>query len=320
MPIFQRTIKLALATCLAVWLAHVLHLLYPTAAGSITILSLLDTRRASFKTAWDRLWSTILALVIGMSAFTLLGFNLWALGLYLSIYVPIAYKTNLSAWIPPCTVLVLHFFQEKTISWPLFTNAMCLFFIGAGLALLVNLYMPSQNKKIQEFHRTVERELKAILQAFHDFLEDKSLSPIEELITQLDQTLSNALHIVYLDRHNQVFRQTDYQVHYFEMRQAQSRILREMAQSFTDCPMNAQEKQAFAEIFQLTEKQLSQTNAGHALLQAIARLWEDFHAWPLPQSRQEFETRAKLYQVLHDLEHFIQLKVDFYKRYPKENG
>ncbi|GGE26104.1 aromatic acid exporter family protein [Streptococcus himalayensis] len=319
MPIFQRTIKLALATCLAVWLAHVLHLLYPTAAGSITILSLLDTRRASFKTAWDRLWSTILALIIGMSAFTLLGFNLWALGLYLCIYVPIAYRTNLSAWIPPCTVLVLHFFQEKAINLPLFTNAMCLFFIGAGLALLVNLYMPSQNKKIQEFHRTVELELKTILKEFAHFLGGASTNPQEALIQQLDQTLSEALHIVYLDRHNQVFRQTDYQVHYFEMRQAQNRILREIAESLAHCSFNSQEGKALAEIFQLTAQQLSQTNAGHELLHALTKLWEDFHAWPLPQNRQEFETRAKLYQILHDLEHFVQLKVDFYHRYPKES-
>jgi len=40
----------------------------------------------------------------------------------------------------------------------------------------------------------------------------------------------------------------------------------------------------------------------------------------LPKTREEFETRATLLQLLRELENFIQLKVDFYQRYSEEKS
>ena len=47
MPLFQRTIKLTLATCLAAALAYALGLTYAISAGVIAILSISDTRRST---------------------------------------------------------------------------------------------------------------------------------------------------------------------------------------------------------------------------------------------------------------------------------
>ena len=63
MPLFQRTIKLTLATCLAAALAYALGLTYAISAGVIAILSISDTRRSTIKQAYQRFMSTLLALV-----------------------------------------------------------------------------------------------------------------------------------------------------------------------------------------------------------------------------------------------------------------
>ena len=47
MPLFQRTIKLTLATCLAAALAYALGLTYAISAGVIAILSISDGNDAS---------------------------------------------------------------------------------------------------------------------------------------------------------------------------------------------------------------------------------------------------------------------------------
>ena len=39
-----------------------------------------------------------------------------------------------------------------------------------------------------------------------------------------------------------------------------------------------------------------------------------------PKTREEFETRATLLQLLRELENFIQLKVDFYQRYAEDKS
>lgn len=319
MPIFQRTIKLMLATVLAIYLADWLGLAYATSAGIIAILSILDTRKSSLKMAINRLFSTLLALAIAWLTFRLFGFELWTLAIYMAAYVPTAYHFKWEAGIAPSTVLVTHLLLEKNISPAFLGNELALFCIGAGLALLFNLYMPSQEKKITTYHEEVKDLLKQILLRFESFLLNGDGRNEATLIKQLDQVLQEALAVVYLDRHNQVFNQTNYQVHYFEMRMAQNKILRSMAQNINRCQLEGRESIILASLFERTAQQLSRENPGYELLLDIELFHETFRERPLPQSRQEFETRATLFQLLHDMEDFIQLKVDFYDRYTDEH-
>ncbi|HEL1598982.1 TPA: aromatic acid exporter family protein [Streptococcus suis] len=318
MSLSLRTIKLIFATVLAIYLATALGLSYATAAGIIAILSVLDTRKSSFKMARNRLFSTLLALTIAVLTFALFGFGIWTLGIYLALYVPLAYRFNWEAGIAPSTVLVTHLLLEQDISLIFLGNELTLFLIGAGLALLFNLYMPSQEKKIQAYHDQVEDLLKQILLRFKAFLLNGDGRNEAELITQLDKTLDEALKVVYLDRHNQLFQQTNYQVHYFEMRAAQNKILRTMAGNINKCLLEGRENVILSSLFERAAQQLSRENSAKELLLDIELFHATFRERPLPQTREEFETRATLFQLLHDMEAFIRLKVDFYEVYKDE--
>lgn len=315
MSLSLRTIKLIFATVLAIYLATALGLSYATAAGIIAILSVLDTRKSSFKMARNRLFSTLLALTIAVLTFALFGFGIWTLGIYLALYVPLAYRFNWEAGIAPSTVLVTHLLLEQDISLIFLGNELALFLIGAGLALLFNLYMPSQEKKIEAYHDQVEDLLKQILLRFEAFLLNGDGRNEAALITQLDKTLDEALKVVYLDRHNQLFQQTNYQVHYFEMRAAQNKILRTMAGNINKCLLEGRENVILSSLFERAAQQLSRENSAKELLLDIELFHATFRERPLPQTREEFETRATLFQLLHDMEAFIRLKVDFYEVY-----
>ncbi|HEL1567296.1 aromatic acid exporter family protein [Streptococcus suis] len=319
MSLSLRTIKLIFATVLAIYLATALGLSYATAAGIIAILSVLDTRKSSFKMARNRLFSTLLALTIAVLTFALFGFGIWTLGIYLALYVPLAYRFNWEAGIAPSTVLVTHLLLEQDISLIFLGNELALFLIGAGLALLFNLYMPSQEKKIEAYHDQVEDLLKQILLRFEAFLLNGDGRNEAALITQLDKTLDEALKVVYLDRHNQLFQQTNYQVHYFEMRAAQNKILRTMAGNINKCLLEGRENVILSSLFERAAQQLSRENSAKELLLDIELFHATFRERPLPQTREEFETRATLFQLLHDMEAFIRLKVEFYEVYKDED-
>lgn len=98
MPLFQRTIKLTLATCLAAALAYALGLTYAISAGVIAILSISDTRRSTIKQAYQRFMSTLLALAIGSLAFSFLDstFGHWE-SLSLSMFLAPFYWVGRSA-------------------------------------------------------------------------------------------------------------------------------------------------------------------------------------------------------------------------------
>lgn len=72
----QRTLKLVLATCFACFLAYNLNLSSAVSAGIIALLSLSDTRRSTLKLARNRLFSTLLALAIGVFAFQLTDYHI----------------------------------------------------------------------------------------------------------------------------------------------------------------------------------------------------------------------------------------------------
>lgn len=318
MPIFQRTIKLLAATVLAIYLADFLSFSYATSAGIIAILSVLDTRKSSLKMALARLNATLLALFLAFLIFSLLGYATWTLAAYMLIYVPVCYRFKWEAGIAPSTVLVTHLLLEKSVSLAWLGNGLAIFLIGAGIALLFNWYMPSQDKKIQAYHLEVNRLLKEILLRFEHFLLEGGGSNDAALINQLDTVLDEALQVVYTDRHNQVFHQTNYQVHYFEMRANQNKILRAMANDINHCQLKAREAVILASLFERTAQQLSRENPATELLDDIELFLETFRARPLPQTREEFETRARLFQLLQNMEAFIQLKVDFYQKYKEE--
>lgn len=315
MSISQRTIKLILATCLACLVASFLDLSSAVSAGIIALLSLSDTRRSTLKLARNRFFSMILALTIGVLAFQLLGFHLWSLGLYLALYIPIAYKTGLEIGITPSSVLVGHLLVQESISPDLLVNEFLLFAIGTGFALLVNLYMPSREEEISHYYTLVEEKLKNILLRFNYYLSRGDGRNKAQLVDELDSLLEEALRLVYLDHSNHLFHQTDYHIHYFEMRQSQSRILRNMAQQINTCQLAASETLILAQLFSKIAGQLSQTNPASSLLDDIERFLEVFRNRSLPKTREEFETRATLLQLLREAKTFIQVKVDFYKKY-----
>lgn len=315
MSISQRTIKLILATCLACLVASFLDLSSAVSAGIIALLSLSDTRRSTLKLAHNRFFSMILALTIGVLAFQLLGFHLWSLGLYLALYIPIAYKMGLEIGITPSSVLVGHLLVQESISPDLLVNEFLLFAIGTGFALLVNLYMPSREEEISHYYTLVEEKLKNILLRFNYYLSRGDGRNKAQLVDELDSLLEEALRLVYLDHSNHLFHQTDYHIHYFEMRQSQSRILRNMAQQINTCQLAASETLILAQLFSKIAGQLSQTNPASSLLDDIERFLEVFRNRSLPKTREEFETRATLLQLLREAKTFIQVKVDFYKKY-----
>ena len=321
MPISERTVKLVVAAVLATLLADWLGLSYASSAGIIALLSLLDTRISSLQTAAKRLAATLLALTLAAVTFFYLSFSIWSLGVYLLLYVPLTYRFKWEAGLAPATVLVTHLLVEHSLALSLLGNELLLFLIGAGSALVCNLYMPSHDKQIEAYHAQVEELLKGILLRFETLLLNGDGRNEARLITQLDQLLQEALAVVYLDRHNQVFHQTNYQVHYFEMRAAQNQILRTMARNINTCHLEGQESMILSSLFERTASQITRDNSGKELLEDIQLFRDLFRTRPLPQTREEFETRATLFQLLHDLERFILLKVDFYRTYtPQETS
>src|SRR5699024_1835354 len=169
MNLTQRTFRITFAALFSIVLANFIGLENAMSAGIIAILSILDTRLETLKTALARLSSTILAFVIASTVFSILNFSVYSFGIYLAIYIPLAYLGRVDAGIAPCSVLVTHFILAESISWHWQVNGFLLMFIGLAFALLFSLWVPSFNKELDEYVKEIEDQMSLVLFSLENY-------------------------------------------------------------------------------------------------------------------------------------------------------
>lgn len=309
-----RTIKITLAATIAIYIAQFVGLENSLATGIITILTLLDTRKASRQISLTYLMATVLAFAIATVIFLIFGFQVWAFGLYLLCFVPIAYRLSLSAAIAPVSVLVTHFVIARSVAWHWQLNGLLIMVIGAGMAILFNLWMPNQKPKLQEEVQEIENQFRVVLELINQRLLTKEfdLPMLREEVNFVDKSIESMRELALYEYDNQMFNKDDYYIRYSEMRSMQLSLLRRMVDSLQHINLKIEQNKTLANMFKLTADEFAQTNSGKGLLESISVLYNFYRSSELPKNREEFENRAILYHILIDFERFLEIKHDFY--------
>ena len=307
--------KVIVSAFVALLVAQALNLTTPSAAAIIAILSVMDTKKVSLAATGQRLAAAVLALVIGMGIFAIFGFDVMSFGLYLLCYIPLAYLLKVDIGVAPSTVLVIHLWTQQQLTFELFVNELLLVTIGAGVAILLNWYMPSYRQEIERVREEIEDKMREVLLKMSGFLTIGNGKNDGEVLQLLKEKLSEAREYVRLEAENHLTKEVTYDYQYFEMRRDQSKLLEIMAINLNEFRWDGEEMAILSEMFKQTAQQLAEQNTASQLIDDIEELLEQFRERPLPQTRREFEKRAQLYQLLRDLKRFVQLKVDFFQTY-----
>ena len=162
--------KVIVSAFVALLVAQALNLSTPSAAAIIAILSVMDTKKVSLAATGQRLAAAVLALVIGMGIFAVFGFDVTSFGLYLLCYIPLAYLLKVDIGVAPSTVLVIHLWTQQQLTFSLFVNELLLVTIGAGVAILLNWYMPSYRQEIELVREEIEDKMREVLLKMSGFL------------------------------------------------------------------------------------------------------------------------------------------------------
>ena len=315
MKIGLRTIKTAISATLAVLVAQSLHLLYPTSAGIISILSVTNTKKTSVYTGVYRLISLALATGIASVCFLILGFNAIAFGIYLLLFIPVAVYLKLSDGIVVSSVLVTHYWVEKTLSWQIIGNEFLLMVIGVGFALLVNSYMPNKEQRLKEDQELIEKMFRDILTNMAKYLNQEQqeynlISQCNELKSRIKKSEQWAKELT----ENQLLAPDFYYIEYFTMRKIQRNLLTEMLLVLQKISVEPEQVDNIRQLLELTATTFSERNDGKLILQRIDLVYKEYKEKDLPKSREEFENRANLFQFLQIFQSFIEIKSEFSKQ------
>lgn len=302
-----------IAAFVSLLLAQLLGLSSASAAAIIAILSVLDTRRSSLRIAWQRVIATVLALSVAVVVFYLFGYTTVSFGMYLLVYIPLAFLSRVEVGIAPSSVLAIHLWSSQQLTVELLINEILLMLVGAGIAIVLNWYMPSYQLQIEKQRETVEELLRQILRKMENFLKIGNGKNDAALIQHAKYEIAEAKRIVFLESENQVFSQVSNDLAYFEMRNEQVKLLEVMAMNLNDFKCSAEEARILSEMFRLTAEQLQEKNPAEELMHEIEHYLAAFRERELPKTRTEFEYRAMLFQLLRDLQKFIDVKVEYYR-------
>ena len=105
-------------------------------------------------------------IIFRFSNFSLLGQHAFVLGLIVLLFIPLTVVLNVQEGVITSCVILLHVFNAKAINGHLILNEIMLLIVGLGIAFLMNLMMPSLDKKLNHFKQDIENQITEIFNIF----------------------------------------------------------------------------------------------------------------------------------------------------------
>ncbi len=347
--------KTGFGSAIAILLADSLGFLYSPSAGIITLLTIQSTKKETITIAIRRLIAFLLGSLITYVIFQIFGYSPIAFGAFVFSFVAICFLSGLKDGIAMNAVLMTHFLIEKRMDIPLLLNELGLLTIGMGIGIILNLIMPSIMKKIRKDQLHLEEEIKKTLRKMSLLLKEKEscllqevdiserrlmkaeYSPVYEKDKQkdtadketyvrefidfnsLEAMVETLLKAAYEEAGNTLLSDTRYLVSYLEMRKLQLDVLKDITVNIVSIPVIIRQTFPIADFIDSVATSFHELNNVEGLLIQLEKLKEHYRKDMLPQTREEFEYRATLFQILKELEYFLLLKRNFVMKLDREN-
>src|SRR5699024_5184936 len=307
MKIGYRTLKTAVATPIAIDVASSLGATNVVSAGIFTMLCIQPSRKQSVESAGYRIIGSIIVIILSIVLFELLGYNFVVLSVCLMIFITISVALKIEQAIMTSTVIMLNLFSFGKINLSFIQEQFYLTFIGVGIGLIVNLYMPDLSKPLNKFQKDLEDHFQIILHEISLYLKEDHLDWDGREIQEVENILDEANALVERDRENNLFKEKlSYEV-YFSMRQKQFELLKQMLPVVTRLPKRDAISEKTAEFFESLSKAVHPGDTAMIYIQKLDEVRELFDD-KLPETQEEFEARSSIFQLLYLIEEYLMLK------------
>lgn len=311
MKIGYRTIKTAIATPVAVSIAQLFSVTNVVSAGILTILCIQPSRKKSVQSAVHRFIACILAIIFSIVFFELFGYHPVTLGVLLAVFIPTTVLLKIEQGILTSTVITLNLYVFGTINVDFIYEQLLLIIIGIGTGLIVNLYMPSLDKKLKQKQDELEDCFQTILHEIALYIREQNMDWDGKEITEVERLLQEAEELVERDRENHLLRDEHSYYNYFKMRKKQFELLQLMLPLVTRLPETDDIAKRIASFFEKLSEAVHPGNTAILFLDELEDIRAQFKKAELPTTQEEFETRASLFQLLREIEDYLIIKSKF---------
>ncbi|MFB6465896.1 aromatic acid exporter family protein [Cytobacillus sp. Hz8] len=308
-----RTIKTALGMTISIMLAQLLGLHNFASAGILTVLCIKVTKLKSIRASWDRILACIIAMIFSSVFFELFGYHPVVIGLMILFFIPTVVMFRASEGIVSSTVIIIHLFMARHVTLDLLVNELGIIFIGIGVALIMNLYIPSLDNKLKDHQRKIEQNFKKIFDEIVLYLRTHDSSWGGREITETSKLIDEARQLAFLDIENHFLRNENFYYQYFKMRDKQFEIIERVLPIVTSLSLEVEQAKMIADFLEELSEHIHPGNTAIIYLDKIQRMRVEFQNMDLPVTREEFETRAALLHFVGEMEEYLIIKSNFYR-------
>lgn len=303
-----RTIKTAIGTALSIFIAQLFHLDNFLSAGILTVLCIQNTKKKSLRSAWDRFLACQIGMLFSFIFFEGLGYHSLSITLLLLFFIPTTVMLKAAGGVVTSTVIILHFYAAKEISLHFIVEEYKIMLIGIGVALLLNMYMPSVEKYLKQYQVEVEDHFKAIFKEIVKYLRTYDTSWDGGDIIETAEVLKKAKSLAFRNGENFLFRSEDYYFHYFEMREKQLEIIERVLPIVTSISYNVEQAQIVAEFIDELSDSIHPGNTANKFLAKLNQMQATLNKMDLPKSRAEFDALSALHHFVKEMEQYLFIK------------
>ncbi|WP_214797931.1 MULTISPECIES: aromatic acid exporter family protein [unclassified Exiguobacterium] len=321
MKIGTRTLKTAVAAGIAMLISETIHLDYFVFAAIIAILSIQETRKKSIRASYERVMASLLAIGMGAAMFALLGYSPVTLTLYFVIFIPLVQQLKLQDGLITSVVILTHLYTEAQFSVELFINELLLIVIGVGVGLVVNMYMPTLDREIERIKDSIDRSLAVLFYDVAACVETGVYNNHSMMLIKTRDYLKEGKDLSLRRMGNSIGkRNEDMDYLYFRMRERQYDILKRVADNAREITMVVNEAKPVATFLRRVGDHVNEQADASVFLQELEEMIEHYRKnVPLPTTREEFEVRSSLLNILSDVKSYLILK-ERYILLLKEHG
>ncbi|WP_186673581.1 aromatic acid exporter family protein [Sporosarcina sp. BP05] len=306
-----RTIKTAVGAGLAIWIASLLDLEFATFAGIIVIMCIEKTKKKTLLTMKDKFFASLLSLILGALLFEVLGYYPIVFSLFILLFVPILVRAHIQAGFVTSMVVVLHVYTVKDATWGLFLNELYIIFIGMGIALIVNSFMPNFKRDIEIFKKEIEQKFEIILFEFSANLRDSLRNWDGKEILEVEDLINQSKSIAIQDIENHLLRKRNKEYYYLEMREDQLELLKHMMKIiaiFSSSSLDVKQKEMLAEFLENLSRNVHSGDTTDISLNELEELNALIRKMELPKTREEFEVRANVFYLIFEMKNYLNIK------------
>lgn len=310
-----RVIKTAAAAVIAIYLAQGLELTNAFSAGLLAILGIEVTKKKGLKSAVTRILASVLGMLVAMAAFTLFGYQVWVISIFLLIVYPILVWAKLQDGIVTSSVIMLHLFAYKTVTLALLGNEILLLVIGFGVATVINLlYMPKAYRELELEKCRVEKAFSGIFEEIAAHLVDPDRVWDGQELLEVLEGLSRGEELARHSAENSIFQEEEHWVRYFDMRKQQADSIQRMLDLVSRVYQTVPHGEAVSRLFGRLSEDVKSEHYEGTVERELLVLEEEFKRMPLPETRLEFEVRSAILQLCYELESFLSVAKELKKQ------